>query len=120
MGRMREVCGAVSGAFMVLGMLRGYDDPDNADAKAAHYAMLQDFGDETTYRSQPTFVFTLDVEGRTEYIYFGDRWCYNPDRSVTLQGKDPLYFYKQSSFVLLPIRFEGERPYIEWQEKTEV
>ncbi len=46
MGRMREVCGAVSGAFMVLGMLRGYDDPDNADAKAAHYAMLQDFGDE--------------------------------------------------------------------------
>ena len=44
MGRMREVCGAVSGAFMVLGMLRGYDDPNDADKKAAYYAMLQDFG----------------------------------------------------------------------------
>lgn len=43
MGRLREVCGAVSGAFMVLGLLRGYDDPEDADAKAAHYSMLQDF-----------------------------------------------------------------------------
>ena len=46
MGRLREVCGAVSGAFMVLGLLRGYDDPKDAEAKAAHYAMLQDFADE--------------------------------------------------------------------------
>ena len=28
MGRLREVCGAVSGAFLILGILRGYDDPD--------------------------------------------------------------------------------------------
>ena len=27
MGRLREVCGAVSGALLALGMLRGYDDP---------------------------------------------------------------------------------------------
>ena len=46
MGRLREVCGAVSGAFMVLGMLRGYDDPKDTEAKAAHYAMLQDFAEE--------------------------------------------------------------------------
>lgn len=45
MGRLREVCGAVSGAFMVLGLLRGYDDPEDMEAKAAHYAMLQDFAD---------------------------------------------------------------------------
>ena len=32
MGRMREVCGAVSGMFMVLGALYGYDNSD-ADAK---------------------------------------------------------------------------------------
>ena len=32
MGRLREVCGAVSGMFMVLGHLYGYDDP-NADVK---------------------------------------------------------------------------------------
>ena len=27
MGRLREVCGAVSGMFLVAGMLYGYDDP---------------------------------------------------------------------------------------------
>ena len=33
MGRMREVCGAVSGMFMVLGVLYGYDDTVEDDAQ---------------------------------------------------------------------------------------
>ena len=40
MGRMREVCGAMTGAFMVAGVLWGYDTLDNKD-KAAHYARIQ-------------------------------------------------------------------------------
>ena len=33
MGRLREVCGTVSGALLALGILRGYDDPaDPCDA----------------------------------------------------------------------------------------
>ena len=36
MGRMREVCGAVSGMFMVLGLLYGYTDPENLDIKKEH------------------------------------------------------------------------------------
>lgn len=43
MGRMREVCGAVSGALMVLGCARGYDDPGAKDAKMNHYALVQEF-----------------------------------------------------------------------------
>lgn len=31
MGRMREVCGAVSGMLMVAGLLYGYDDPGEND-----------------------------------------------------------------------------------------
>ena len=43
MGRMREVCGAVSGMLMVLGTLYGYDDPGEKDrAKKAHYALVQE------------------------------------------------------------------------------
>ena len=43
MGRMREVCGAVSGMLMVLGVLCGYDDPGEKDrAKKAHYALVQE------------------------------------------------------------------------------
>ena len=42
MGRMREVCGAVSGMLMVLGQLYGYTDPGEDDChKAAHYDLVQ-------------------------------------------------------------------------------
>lgn len=41
MGRLREVCGAVSGMFMAAGLIYGQDAvPDNKE-KSAHYAMLQ-------------------------------------------------------------------------------
>lgn len=43
MGKLREVCGAVSGALMVLGMLKGNYDPADDKAKAAHYAKVQEF-----------------------------------------------------------------------------
>lgn len=42
MGRLREVCGAVSGMFMVAGILYGYDSCDSDEAKAAHYARIQE------------------------------------------------------------------------------
>jgi C_GCAxxG_C_C family probable redox protein len=41
MGGLREVCGAVSGMFMVMGMLKGYDRPDDPEAKKRHYQKLQ-------------------------------------------------------------------------------
>lgn len=41
MGRMREVCGAVSGAFMIAGLKCGYCDPCDKAAKSAHYALIQ-------------------------------------------------------------------------------
>lgn len=42
MGRMREVCGAVSGMFMVAGTLYGYDDPKAHEEKTEHYARIQE------------------------------------------------------------------------------
>ena len=45
LGRMREVCGAVSGAAMVLGLVKGYSDPDDREAKKAHYARVREFAD---------------------------------------------------------------------------
>ncbi|MBQ8781137.1 MAG: C_GCAxxG_C_C family protein [Oscillospiraceae bacterium] len=41
MGRMREVCGACSGMFMVCGLLYGYSDSSDDKAKAEHYALIQ-------------------------------------------------------------------------------
>ncbi len=44
MGRMREVCGTVSGMLMVLGILYGYDAtaPTASEDKAAHYTRVQE------------------------------------------------------------------------------
>ena len=42
MGRLREVCGSVSGMFMVAGLLYGYDGPETGQIKADHYARIQE------------------------------------------------------------------------------
>ncbi|MEI6101834.1 MAG: C-GCAxxG-C-C family protein [Eubacteriales bacterium] len=41
MGRLKEVCGAISGIFMVAGLKYGYTAPGVTDEKADHYKMLQ-------------------------------------------------------------------------------
>ncbi len=43
LGRLREVCGTVSGAAMVLGAARGYADPKDPQAKKAHYELVREF-----------------------------------------------------------------------------
>ena len=40
-GRMREVCGAVSGMMMVLGLLYGYETPGDDAAKKELYQLVQ-------------------------------------------------------------------------------
>lgn len=42
MGRMREVCGAVTAMFMVAGLSHGYTDPNDSIAKAEHYKRIQE------------------------------------------------------------------------------
>lgn len=41
MGRLREVCGAVSGMFLVAGIKNGYSDPKDKEAKKKHYELVQ-------------------------------------------------------------------------------
>lgn len=79
MGRLREVCGAVSGMLMVAGVLYGYDDPKNQKIKAEHYARIQELAQE--FRIQNKSIICrelLGVEGsdinpkpaeRTEQYY---------------------------------------------------
>ncbi len=46
MGRLREVCGGLTGAFMVLGLLYGYDSPEAKEEKAEHYGRIQGIAGE--------------------------------------------------------------------------
>ncbi len=42
MGRLREVCGAVSGVFIIAGIKYGYSSPTDKNAKSTHYKLIQD------------------------------------------------------------------------------
>lgn len=50
MGRMREVCGAVSGMVFVISALYGYDQGSQNEEKAQLYSYIQQIADE--YRSK--------------------------------------------------------------------
>ena len=45
-GRMREVCGGVSGMFMAIGLFFGYDEPDGAQAKKELYSYVRALADK--------------------------------------------------------------------------
>ena len=46
MGRMREVCGAVSGMVMLAGMIRPASDPSVKNWRTANYALVQEMAGE--------------------------------------------------------------------------
>ena len=61
MGRMREICGALTGSFMVLGMLEGgYDARDNKD-KAEHYKNIQELAEK--FRQQNGSIICRELLG---------------------------------------------------------
>lgn len=55
------------------------------------WSALSNFGNNTTYDSQPTYVFTIEGTEDTTYVYCGDRW------------QDPTL--KDSKYIWLPIQF---------------
>ena len=46
LGRLRETCGVVSAAALVLGIIEGYDDPGDYEAKKRHYALVREFAEK--------------------------------------------------------------------------
>ena len=63
-GRMREVCGTVSGIAFVLSALYGYSDPTDADAKAQLYADVQKVAGE--FKDKNGSVVCRDLLGLTQ------------------------------------------------------
>ena len=64
MGRLREVCGAVSGMFMAAGLLYGYDDLEDKSLKTAHYARIQELA--ARFASQEKSLICRELLGLTE------------------------------------------------------
>ena len=64
MGRLREVCGALSGIFMVIGHLYGGYAPTDHEAKVAHYTMIQELA--ARFRAKYDTILCRDILGLPE------------------------------------------------------
>ncbi len=64
MGRLREVCGAVSGMFLVAGALYGYEDPTDSNARASHYALIQDLAGK--FKAENGSIICRELLGLTQ------------------------------------------------------
>ena len=64
MGRLREVCGSVSGMFMVLGYIRGYSEPEDYEGKKVLYEHIQELA--RRYEEANGSIICRDLLGLTE------------------------------------------------------
>lgn len=55
-GRMREVCGAVSGAAMVLGSIASATEGDDKESKAKNYELVREFAERFKQRHGGTVI----------------------------------------------------------------
>ena len=58
-GRMREVCGAVSGMMMVVGLLYGFEPSKGSAAKSAHYHLVQELAEQ--FRQQAGSIICREI-----------------------------------------------------------
>lgn len=61
MGRLREVCGAVSGIFAVAGVKYGYTDPQDNEAKETHYRLIQELA--AAFRAENNSIICRELLG---------------------------------------------------------
>lgn len=66
MGRLREVCGAVSGMFFVAGRLYGYADPKANKEKQEHYVRIQELA--ARFREQNGSIVCRELLGLQEKV----------------------------------------------------
>ena len=77
-----------------------------ADSLDGEWALLENFGDATTFDTQGAFILPLEKADGMHYVYFSDRWG----------GKGR---YNESTYVALDIQFdETGAPFIVYSEKA--
>lgn len=82
MGRLREVCGAVSSMFLIAGLKYGYTENNNDIVKANHYKLIQILSEEFKKHTGTIICRELLNEDKNGYIpqkrtkeYYESRPC---------------------------------------------
>ena len=68
MGRLREVCGAVSSMFLIAGLKYGYTENNNDIVKANHYKLIQTLSEEFKKHTGKIICRELLNEDKNGYI----------------------------------------------------
>lgn len=82
MGRMREVCGTVSGMTMVAGAICPASDVSDKAAKTANYALVQEFA--ASFREQNGSIICRELLGLSR-----------PEGTPVPQDRTPEYYRKR-------------------------
>lgn len=61
MGRLREVCGAVTAMFAIAGLKKGYTSPCDDEAKAKHYELIQSLAEK--FKSEHNTIICRELLG---------------------------------------------------------
>ncbi|MEN6594299.1 MAG: C-GCAxxG-C-C family protein [Clostridiaceae bacterium] len=102
MGRMREVCGAVSAMLMVEGLLQGYDDPKAKEEKTELYARVRTLADR--FREQNGSIICRDLLLETEVTP-----GFEPEqRSEAYYQRRPCGCYVEDAARILALSLGGE------------
>lgn len=64
MGRLREVCGAVSGMLLLAGLIAPAADPTDREAKVRNYALVQHFAEQ--FRAENGAIVCRELLGLTQ------------------------------------------------------
>ena len=66
MGRLREVCGAISGMFLAAGLFYGYSDPRDTEGKKAQYERVQALA--TDFRDKNGSIVCRELLGLDHHV----------------------------------------------------
>lgn len=106
MGRLREVCGTVSGAFFTLAAIHGVSDPKDTAGKAAQYKDLQDLAKQ--FRDENGSIVCRELLGLSE------------QHSVpTPEKRTSEYYRKRPCGELVACSTQYLEAYLENRKKTE-
>ena len=105
MGRMREVCGSVSGMVMLSGMLSPADNPSDKAGRTANYALVQEVAGE--FRNLNGSIICRELLGLDKKPAEGQATSESPvpsDRTAEYYKKRPC-----EELVKISARIIGER-----------
>ena len=113
MGRMREVCGSVSGMVMLAGLMKPASDPSDKTARTANYALVQEVAGE--FRAMNGSIVCKELLGLGENIRTGGQVntadIHGIPESPVPSDRTPEYYKKRPCEELVGIsaRIIGEK-----------